>query len=726
MSAPNTHENAILCDAESILASAQQSLGPESRLVVIEGAASRLGGWSLAAYRERFGGADVPDAKADQFAAALACQLSRLPIPAPLSLAALGRTTQPREKQRTQGAFYTDFRLARFVGGLVACKLSAGMRIVDLAAGSGILLAAAVIAAAGEDRRRAGDLVAQSVCAADSDATALRACRASLAALCDDLDSISELQPRLRQQDSLIEGHAGWSDIAPNGFDVVVGNPPWEKVKISRHEFLRTNGCDRHYGDHYGLGTIDNEALADERAQRAAYAFTIAARYPLAGHGELDLYKAFCACSHQVLREGGTCCLIVPAGLIRSKGTEQLRRELLESCGIVSFTVIENRARFFAIDTRFKFLVVQTQKGGRRRSIKLLHAQGNKSRVTVQHSASIDRTTISRIRPDLTLPEVRGNSDWRLAVAMHERGTRLDGTEGPYVSKIVREVDMTRDRSNFLTSARHGDLPLVEGRMIAQHRFGAKAYRFGTGRRALWDTRPCGQSVVEPQFFYPSTRLPLSAFERAQRPRIGFCDVTGQTNERSIIAARVPAGVVCGNKVPTITFEDDDDEHLSWLFLAIANSLPLDWIARRVLTTSVNYFVLRSLPLPPIVPRTRLSNRLAQLAKQLASIDSLGRELTKSERWRLGEWRAEIDARVVIAWGLGPADLGRMFYDFALLDRGQPPLPGERHSTITKDLALSWVARLTKTPDDTASKRANAARRGGAFAYTPSEYAEGE
>jgi hypothetical protein len=184
--------------------------------------------------------------------------------------------------------------------------------------------------------------------------------------------------------------------------------------------------------------------------------------------------------------------------------------------------------------------------------------------------------------------------------------------------------------------------------------------------------------------------------------------------------------VVCGNKVPTITFEDDGDEHMSWLFIAIANSLPLDWVARRLLTTSVNYFLLRSLPLPPIEPRMAVAKRVARLAKQLAYMDGLGRTLTADERWLLGEWRGEIDARLMSAWGLTLADLKRMLDDFPLLDRGQPALPGERSSTVTKDLAISWTARLMGESDDSARKRANAARKIGAFAYTQSEYAEEE
>src|SRR5205085_133692 len=155
------------------------------------------------------------------FAAGLVQRLKSAPIPGPLALAALAGGVGGRETRREQGAFYTDFRLAKYVAQQVAPLCSRSSVIVDLSAGSGILLAATVLEATRNDRRRAADLVADSICAADLDQGALRACRAVLGSLCRDLDSICKAAPRLRVQDSLIEGRTGWLDVCPEGFDIV-------------------------------------------------------------------------------------------------------------------------------------------------------------------------------------------------------------------------------------------------------------------------------------------------------------------------------------------------------------------------------------------------------------------------------------------------------------------------------------------------------------------------
>lgn len=726
MSIARTIEEVVLGEAEQLLADAERSIGRTARLAVLEAIASRVGGWPLASFRDKFGSPEVPDKVLAPIADAVTERLAVLPMPVALAIASLGRPSQSRTQQRMDGVYYTDFRLARFVGEQVAPGLHGDGYWVDLASGSGALLVACVVAAARGDRVRATELVSRTVCAADRDAEALRACRASLAALCNNLEAIVQVDKRLRRQDSLIVGPAGWADLAPGGFATIVGNPPWEKVKLSTHEFLLGNGHDRHYGADYLPDGIDVFALASGRAQRAVYAAAIEHRFPVAANGELDLYKAFFACSLELLAENGQCCLVVPAGLIRSQGSEPLRRRLLDECGDVGITVLDNRPRFFAIDSRFKFLVVRATKGVNRKPIKLGHAIGDATGVRTASKARIERSTLTRIRPDLTIPEVRDVREWRVAVAMHERGAYLDGAGSPFRATIVREIDMSRDRSRFSSTQRKNHIAIVEGRMIAQHRFGAKSYRSGTGRRALWNPSIGGQSAIRPQFYFPLEALPESVLGRTRTARVGFCDITGQTNERSIIAARVPAGVVCGNKVPTITFERDTDGQLSWLFLAIANSFAFDWIARRLLTTSVNYFVLRSLPMPPIRPKSVVATRLALLARSLAATDAQGKAHSTEERWELGEMRAEIDAYIALTWKLGVGDLTLMLGDFPLLDRHQPALPGEPGSTVTVDLALAWLARLSGGDESPWRKRADAARNIGAFAYTPSEYAGAE
>jgi len=286
----------------------------------------------------------------------------------------------------------------------------------------------------------------------------------------------------------------------------------------------------------------------------------------------------------------------------------------------------------------------------------------------------------------------------------------------------MREVDMTQDKPCFLPNPAKGTVPLIEGRMAHQYQFSAKRYISGTGRRALW--LPNGKDVEEmhPQFYISAEKLPPQVQDRFRLNRAGFCDITGQTNERTMLASRIPSGVVCGNKVPTLLFNGDSGDQQLYIdsWLAIVNSISLNCQLRRVGTTSVNYFLLLDLPMPPIQPNSKEGGRLAHLSEQL----SLGKI---TDAWKRAEIRAEIDWRVLSAFGCDAKVMELLLEDFPLLDRAQPVLHGESRSTITKDLLLLRTAQhlggASRSRIDFWQERVARAKSLGADAYIPSHLA---
>lgn len=715
----------MLASATIALDRAARDFGADSqavRLEILEGVASRLGGWELSEFRTRVPGSNhLSVDQALAVAAALLPQIATSGVPPAFALCSLARPDLESHVQRTEGAFYTDFRLAAYLASTVASSLDPASLLVDPACGTGILLVAAVTAVCGDDRMARAQMLREAVCAADLSGTAIRGALLSLASLTEDLDAVSALSTRMRVQDSLIWGPAGWADVAPNGFRAVIGNPPWEKVKVTRHEFLRARGEERHYGGDYAADSTADAAIAAQREEAAEYALTLSEKYPLLGTGEADLYKAFVDLSLQLASPAGAVAMLVPAGLIRSQGTRHLREALFTRATSLDVTVFENRAKFFAIDTRFKFLTVTADlAGGRRSPLVLRHARGTPTRVEQFGRAAISRRQLTEVRADLSVPEVRSEEEWRLFQRMASGGERLGANDGVWQPTIVREVDMTRDRKRFLRGPGGGRLPLIEGRMVHHFRAGAKAYVSGTGRRAIWAPVPVGSSALEPQHWLAADNLPRSAVGRACLPRVGFCDITGQTNERTILAAHIPSGAVCGNKVPTITFDGPAGEspHAFDLFLAIANSFAFDWLARRVVTTTVNFFLLLGLPFPSIDLDGLPARRLAALVQDLVELDKTG----IADPWKFAEKRAAIDVRVAQAYGLTAGELALVLDDFPLLDRGQPPIETESRSTVTRDLVLSTFGELIGEPAPVHASRTEEARRVGAAPYVPAQY----
>src|SRR5262249_23523219 len=116
-------------------------------------------------------------------------------------------------------------------------------------------------------------------------------------------------------------------------------------------------------------------------------------------------------------------------------------------------------------------------------------------------------------------------------------------------------------------------VPLYEGRMVHQFDHAAKAYVRGSGRSAEWRPLRFDQKEIVPHYFV------------AQRDwlyiglRAGFCDVTGPTNERSMLAAMIPPIFPCGHTV-SVMVAQPNTSHVHLLLTALMNSFVVDWLLR--------------------------------------------------------------------------------------------------------------------------------------------------
>lgn len=696
----------------------------ELRLQLLEAVAARLGGFDFEEFQSRFG--IVPAVRPRDLldhARLVVATVDKIGVHPALCLSALARETLDASSRRTKGAYHTDFRLANYLAQGTQGLLHPGIKVLDPACGAGILLTAVSIGACRSDRVLASDWLRSSIYAADLSSVALRGTLLALAALTDDLDALEGMRRRWRVHDSLLASDDVWRSMACRGFDIVVANPPWEKIKLTRHEFLKARGSGRSYGSSYSDDALVGYLAA--KAQKGRLAAQLVSRYGSFARGEPDLYVAFTALALRLTRVGGSGAIIVPGGLIRSKNTECLRRELVGSSSKLRLTVMANTARHFAIDTRFKFLIVQYAKADsterKAARIELVRARANDDGVLAGRPTSLSVSRLRHLRPDLTVPEIRGPSEWHLFERMQSRRITESMKSTLWTPEFCREVDMTRDKLHFVTRPMANCFPLIEGRMVQPHRLGCKAHVSGEGRSAKWRNLAPGRSAIRPQFWVRRDALSRAARERVRRVRVGFCDITGQTNERSMMASVVPSGVVCGNKVPTVEFPNDRTEHRLLVWLAVVNSLPFDWLIRRVVTTTVNYFVLSSIRLPDLDMNSLPARRLVEVSRRLFDVDSKG--VCSYERcWRIARLRADADALVAAAYGCDENDLRLVLDDFPLLDRGQPSLPKEDRSTITADLLISTWRRRRGLPGGTALRRLQEAGERGAIPYVSSEF----
>jgi hypothetical protein len=214
---------------------------------------------------------------------------------------------------------------------------------------------------------------------------------------------------------------------------------------------------------------------------------------------------------------------------------------------------------------------------------------------------------------------MRFSSDEEIAAVRkaYERCRKFgDAVEGQPLRSYMAEIHMGNDRDLF------GDfdegLPLIEGRMVDRYDHRAKGYRSGRGRQAVWEDLSFGapSKSIQPQWRVPNGKVPRKARGRVERYRVGFCDVTSPTNERSMIAALIPPNTICGDKVPAFVFSPEFEwTYMPWL--AVANSFALDFIARKKVALKMSLGIVDSLPFP-VMTRDRADVRaLVPLAARL-------------------------------------------------------------------------------------------------------------
>lgn len=705
MSRPQTYEQSLLNRAESILLKFSPEY--EEKLLVIEACAAIYGKFNIEEYWSTFEITPVNVEKVKEAGYALFEAINSTSIPPSMAISSLSREPITVCEKKKQGAFYTDFRLAKFVADDCDKYLKMNSNIADLSAGSGILLAGIAEKYRNKFSKSYDMWITNHVFAFDLSPNALRGARIALAVHTASVKALAKMNENWKICDSLIT-----DDIADLSFDIVVGNPPWGKVKLLLHSFVNSTGVHHIYGSDYE--GFDENQYQESKQNALEYGKILKEKYSLLGDAEPDMYMAFLQRAMAVIKPSGHLAYIVPAGLIRSQGTEQIRRYILKESKELKYYLLDNKARFFEIDSRFKFVIVSHDKAtsqNQRCSEFLLSICTSKEMdICCGDEVHFDISELKGIRPDLTVPECRTASERDLFFKICKNG---HSWKDEWSVDILREVDMTNNRPDFHTKISGNDIPVIEGRMVQQFRFGAKSYVSGSGRSAKW--MPCS-GKLRPQFYIFTEKLSKHLQDRITSYRVGYCDIAGQTNERAMMSAIIPPDVVCGNKVPTIRFLGDKSNDYMYFWLGVTNSFVFDWLIRRIISTTINFFLLFSMPMPNVDINSQLARDIISKSKELSDMDS---EFYTGDK--MAKLRANIDVLVAQAFGLSFSELELIMQDFPLLDRAQNTLDNEKRSSVTKDMLLSFAEKVFLEKEHVYTRRYKKELAMGVKAYIPTE-----
>lgn len=426
--------------------------------------------------------------------------------------------------------------------------------------------------------------------------------------------------------------------IERGGFDVVLGNPPWDTLSPDVKEFFSASDPEIRFmspdDQKQRLGELlENAELAaaweaeKSRLYRTANFLRNSERFTLfaegnLGKGDFNVYRMFVELAFRGIKPGGVAAQIVPENFYNGANATALRQFVFEQMRLLALIALENTRRvWFDIHAAQKFCLYAAVSGGRTAIIPA--AFGINSEVKLADLPEplpfqIPLSLVHELSPAaLAVPEFADPRDVSIARKLHERLPSF-GADGKDRNRRVymAEIHMGGDRDSFGDDT--GGLPLFEGRMVEAFDYRAKEYVSGRGRQAVWKELPFGDPAkrVAPQWHIPLSDIPDKTVDRTRAYRIGFCDVGGVTNQRFLMAAMIPPTSLCGHSVPTIMFEPSDDT-LSLLWLGLANSFCLDFLARQKGALHMTLTLVDSLPLPRRYTDTAVERAIAARAARL-------------------------------------------------------------------------------------------------------------
>ncbi|MFZ5767235.1 MAG: Eco57I restriction-modification methylase domain-containing protein [Bacillota bacterium] len=489
--------------------------------------------------------------------------------------------------------------------------------------------------------------------------------------------------------------------FARGGFDVVLGNPPWERIKLQEEEFfasreLRIARAPNRAERQRMIRALEKEDPAlwleyqREKHRHEAHAKFLrnSGRFPLGARGDINTYLVFAELARSLLGRGGRAGFIVPTGLATDHTSRHLFSDLVSKGNLVSLFDFENRGEggrrlFPAVHVQYRFCLLTIEADRRERADFAFFLLKPDQIRDERRRMALGPKDLELFNPNTgTCPIFRTRYDYELTRKIYERVPVLVNErtgENPWGIRFATMFHMSNDSHLFRTRhqlrragyvlegnrfVKGGDvwLPLYEAKMM--HQFD---HRWGTYDGL--DIRDCTDEekrdpafVVMPRYWVPAQEVESRLSGKWNcRWMVGFRRITNATNERTAIFAILPR-VGAGDSVFLIL--PNADPLAVCCLLGNLNSLVYDYVVRnKIAGTNLNFFLVQQ---TPVIPPTWYTPRdLAFIVPRVLSLtctshDLEGFRMDVIAKYRANSWdcthraviRAELDAYYARLYGL--------------------------------------------------------------------------
>lgn len=477
------------------------------------------------------------------------------------------------------------------------------------------------------------------------------------------------------------------------GFDVLIGNPPWEKIKVevSRWWALRFPGLrslpqgeqDKLILKYQKLRADLAELYTNEVAEKAIQRESVVSGpYPGIGKGDPDLYQAFAWRNWQLLRRGGGMGIVAPRSLISEAGGDLWREEVFDGGEFTDVTLLLNSARWvFDMEPRYTIAVLsitKTEREGRQVLLRGPYASRDEFDSGLKKAAATFLADEFRTwGTGAAFPSLSSYEDGIVYQQM-KRSPRLDLKRSDWRARPYAEFHASTDKNLFeLDTVPAGYWKLYKGESFNLWNPDTGRYYGGVDPETV---RPILQEKrVKTSRQSNSPFNEFNAGEIAKidtlpilNPRIAIRLVSSSTNQRTFIAALVPPCTGLTHGAPYLLFPKGGPSEEAYV-LGVISSIPLDWVARRTAEINITYHVINGLPIPDIDEGDFRKAKVIEISGRLAAVDERFTVWAKGVGVRVGSVKnedekealiAELDALVAHLYGLTRPQVEHLFETF--------------------------------------------------------------
>ena len=552
-----------------------------------------------------------------------------------------------------------------------------------------------------------------------------------------------------------------WQDDEPaGGFDAVIGNPPWDRIKLQEVEWFATRSPELALASTAAARRRGIKQLRDQgdplatqydaaklRADRLGQLIRASGHYPLLGGGDINLYSLFVERAMRLVKPDGIVGLLTPSGICADKTAAPFFKAVSTSGRVGGLFDFENKKIFFKdIHASFKFCALIFG-GEERRFDETEYAFFLHDTATVhdpERCFPLVSADFDRVNPNTgTAPVFRTPRDADITRRIYEQHPVLVDRSGDEEYRVwpvqyLRKFDMSNDSHLFRTAAqldtdgfypvqggnhwKRGDtlyLPLYEGKMVQafDHRAASVAINPENLHRPGQPEATTDIQHADPEWL-PTFRYFLNIAEMPNELlgnyMLTYKRISAPTNVRTMIAAFGPQAAYEVN-ANNILFNEETDSVSYCSLLSNLNCIPFDYVVRQKMQgTTLNWYIVEQLPViapadydrkfGPITARDLVRAHVLRLTYTAHDMAPFARDLGydgppfiwNDEQRR--HLRARLDALYFHLYRLSRADAAYILDSFPIVRRHDKAAFGHY---CTKEMVLAYYNALAAGDTDT-------------------------